>query len=228
MNKFNFQIISKDPGPAFDINAYKKYLSGLLGVAIASGTDVFQLRIKNTATSVFMDLAVFVRKTLAIYKDKGLKIPLFIVNDRPDIAFLSEADGAHIGQDDIPLQIAKKAFPYMVFGVSAKNREQAEHAQAFGADYIGIGPFFHTGSKEDAGKIINRNNFKKMLKNVKIPVIGIGGINYGDIEGLSRLGLNGAAVISAISDSPDPLASAKYFRHNIDSFMSEHVTGNGD
>ncbi len=213
MNRFSFQIITKD----FDITKYKIYLDNLSRIAVKSCADVLQLRNKKLTARDIYYAALYI-KNLLNKAGSGRK-PLFIVNDRPDIAYLTRADGVHIGQDDFPLMMIKKNYPNLIVGCSASNLKEALAAQNEGADYIGIGPVYDTSSKIDAGNTISPENIKTICLSVTIPVIAIGGINIHNIKELSMYGVEGVAVISAISDSINPLETAVTFRRNIDKMM---------
>jgi thiamine-phosphate pyrophosphorylase len=210
MNRFNFQIITKD----FDITEYKIYLGELSRIAVKSHADVLQLRNKKLTARAFYYAALYIKSLLNEFSSD--RKPLLIVNDRPDIAAVAGADGVHIGQDDFPLEMIKKNYPNLITGVSVDNLKQALDAQNNGADYIGVGPVYGTTSKIDAGGTISPENLKTICRNVKIPVIAIGGINTYNIKELSTYGVDGVAVISAISDSANPMETAAAFRRNID------------
>lgn len=213
MNRFSFQIITED----FSMTGYKIYLNNLITTAVESSADVLQLRNKYLTAKDTYIAALHIRNFLNKFATD--KKPLFIVNDRPDIAYMAKADGVHIGQDDFPLPMIKKIYPGLIVGISARTPEQAVSAQNGGANYIGTGPAYATSSKTNAGDIIDSECFKIICRNVKIPVIAIGGINTYNIKELSAYGVNGAAVISAVSDSPNPLETAVAFRKNINKTM---------
>lgn len=213
MNRFNFQIITKD----FNITEYKTYLGELSRIAVKSYADVLQLRNKKlTARDVYY-AALYIKSLLNKFSSD--RKPLFIVNDRSDIAAFAGADGVHIGQDDFPLAMIKKIYPNLIVGVSVDNLKQALDAQNNGADYIGAGPVYGTFSKIDAGNIMSPEILKTICRNVKIPVIAIGGINTYNIKELAAYGVKGAAVISAVAGSVNPLETAVTFRQNIDKMM---------
>ena len=217
MNRFNFQIITKD----FNITEYKTYLGELSRIAVKSYADVLQLRNKKLTARDNYYAALYIKNLLNKFSSD--RKPLFIVNDRPDIAACAGADGVHIGQDDFPLAMIKKNYPNLIVGVSVDNLKQALDAQNNGADYIGAGPVYGTSSKIDAGNIMSPEILKTICRNVKIPVIAIGGINTYNIKELAAYGVKGAAVISAVSDSVNPLETAATFRQNIDKMMGVNI-----
>ena len=137
------------------------------------------------------------------------KAPL-IINDNVQFAMEIDADGVHLGQDDMdPVQARKLLGPDKIIGVTAKTVEQAKRAQAQGADYLGVGAVFHTGTKSDATDL-SRQSLKAICDAVDIPVIAIGGISADNVLELSGNGLCGIAVISAIFAQKDIEAAARY------------------
>jgi len=132
-----------------------------------------------------------------------------IINDHADIALAVDADGVHLGQDDLPLAEARKIMGNMIIGVSTHDPEQAKDAESGGADYIGFGPVFETKTK-DAGTPRGVDNLKLITQNVRIPVVAIGGINIDNIASVMRAGAGAAAVASAIC-SGDAAANAEKF-----------------
>ncbi len=206
-----FHIITRDYDPSSNMAEYKKYLGEIVKISMQSRADVLQLRIKSLPASSVYELAVYVKKMIS-----G---PLFFINDRPDIAYIAGADGVHLGQDDIPLRAAKKAFPGLIYGISAKDLVQAKKAREEGADYIGVGPLYETLSKKDAGTVMTPPTLESICKNIGIPAVGIGGITPSRVKELSRTGLRGVAVISAVSYAKNPLRTAAAFRGEIDKYM---------
>jgi thiamine-phosphate pyrophosphorylase len=121
-----------------------------------------------------------------------------VVNDHPDIALAAEADGVHLGQDDLPLREARKIMGKdAIIGISTHTIEQAIIAQKDGADYIGFGPIFHTTTK-DAGSPQGTDRLREVKKHIDIPVVAIGGINITNIRSVIEAGADAVAVASAI------------------------------
>ena len=214
MKTLNFHIITKD----FDSDEEEKYLKDLVDAAVLSSADVLQLRNKRISAGGLYRSAVFIKKTLESF-EKDKKKPVLIINDRPDIAYAAGADGVHLGQDDLPAAYVKKIFPGLIIGVSAKNIEQAVKAEKDGADYVGIGPAYLTGSKTDAGSLMARETMKEICGAVKIPAIAIGGINEFNIKELAPAGVSGIAVIGAVSNAASPAEAAAKLRKNIDEYL---------
>lgn len=160
--------------------------------AILGGITILQIREKDDSTLDFYNEAIKVKNLTQKYN-----IP-YIVNDRLDIALAVDADGVHLGQGDMPLNIARKILgPDKIIGVSAHNIEEALEAQAGDADYIGVGAIFSTSTKKDAIGVTIAS-LEEIKKSVNIPVIAIGGINYLNAKEVIQTGVDGIAVVSAI------------------------------
>ncbi len=139
------------------------------------------------------------------------------MNDRVDVAAAVGADGVHLGQEDIPLEAARKMLGSMaIIGVSAACVEEAIEAERGGADYLGVGPIFPTPSKDDAGEPIGLDGLKEIRRAVNIPLIAIGGINQDNLEAVMEAGADGAAVISAVAGAEDMVAAARRLAQIID------------
>lgn len=175
--------------------------------AIRGGVTMVQLREKEAASCEFYELALQTR-----HLTKKLGIPL-VVNDRLDIALAVEADGLHIGQSDLPLTVARQlARPNMFIGVSVGCLEEALAAEQGGADYLGVGAIFATGSKADAGEAIGLAALRDISARTKLPLVAIGGINAVNAAQVREAGADGIAVISAILSQPDIEAAATALR----------------
>ncbi|WP_129598092.1 thiamine phosphate synthase [Anaerophilus nitritogenes] len=160
--------------------------------AILGGCTIIQLREKDCSSLEFFETAVRIKKITDNYG-----IPL-IINDRIDIALAVNADGVHIGQSDIPVKIARKLIGNdKILGVSASTFEEAIEAQKNGADYLGIGAMFITGTKEDA-RFTPMEELMRIRKTIALPIVVIGGINKTTIFSFEGIGIDGVAVVSAI------------------------------
>jgi thiamine-phosphate pyrophosphorylase len=169
--------------------------------ALSVGVIFFQYRNKSETRKKIYEtsllLAQAARKAGAV----------FIVNDHVDIASAVDAGGVHLGQDDLPIECARKLLgKQKLIGVSTHSLEQARAAEAAGADYIGFGPVFETSTK-DAGAVCGIEKLSIIKKSVSIPVIAIGGISHSNIRQVLGAGADGAAMISAVL-STDDIASA--------------------
>jgi thiamine-phosphate pyrophosphorylase len=171
--------------------------------AIKGGVTVVQLREKNLSTREFYNLGLRLKTITSYYK-----VPLFI-NDRVDIALAIDADGVHLGQSDMELNIARKILGKdKLIGISTENLSQAKQAELDGADYIGVGAVFYTSTKNDINKPIELEGLKEICSNIKIPKIAIGGININNLKEIFRAGADGAALVSAILDNENILEAS--------------------
>jgi thiamine-phosphate pyrophosphorylase len=170
-----------------------------------------QLREKEASTGEFYRIALEIKALTRRHH-----IPL-VINDRLDIALAVEAEGLHIGRSDLPLPAARRlAGKKMFIGVSASTVEEARRAEAEGADYLGVGAVYPTGSKADAGEAIGLAALAAICGAVKIPVAGIGGVNAGNAAEVMRAGAAGIAVISGILSQPDIREAARNLRMILD------------
>lgn len=165
--------------------------------ALIGGATIVQLREKELDTEKFLAEAKVIKELCKKYQ-----VP-FIVNDNVDIAIAVDADGVHVGQKDMEAGKVRELIGRdKILGVSVQTVEQAVLAEKRGADYLGVGAVFHTGSKADADHV-SYETLKEICKTVSIPVVAIGGINKDNIMELSGSGICGIAVISAIFAQPD-------------------------
>lgn len=171
--------------------------------AIKGGVTFVQLREKELDQEHFLEEAKEIKELCRKYK-----IP-FVINDNVDIALAMDADGVHVGQSDMEAgDVRAKLGPNKIIGVSAQTVEQALLAEARGADYLGVGAVFHTGSKADADDV-SHETLKEICRAVHIPVIAIGGISRENVSELAGSGICGIAVISAIFAAADIEEAAK-------------------
>lgn len=167
--------------------------------AVEACLPAVQLRYKGHDEREHLALARALRQIT-----KGTRT-LFIVNDRPDIALISQADGVHLGQDDLPAaEVRQLIGPIMLLGLSTHNLEQVAAANAAPLDYIGFGPLFATNSKKQPDPVTGPDALKAVLDVSCHPVIAIGGLNLERIRKLQPRPHN-VAVIRAVCDAPDPL-----------------------
>lgn len=180
-----------------------KTLEEAVEQAILGGCTLVQLREKTASSREFYQTALNIKAITDKYK-----VPL-IINDRVDIALAIDADGVHVGQSDLPATIVRKIIGKdKILGVSAGCAEKAIEAQREGADYIGVGALFSTSTKTDA-KSVSKETLMKIIKEVSIPVVGIGGINEQNAAQLKNTGIDGIAVVSAIIAQKDIKLSAE-------------------
>ena len=206
LNNFSLYAITdlKDEDPAI-LSKITKALRG--------GVDVIQLRSKSLS-----DGALFrIGKKIRVLTRKMKK--LFIVNDRVDLMMALDADGVHLGQDDLEIQTARKIIQNrnQIIGRSTHSLAEALKAQQEGADYIGFGPIFETPTKPDY-KPVGLDLIRMVLKRVRIPVVCIGGIDASNVKRVIQAGANRIAVVRAIFSSQNPEKAARELKEMV---MSE-------
>jgi len=178
--------------------------------AINAGVRVIQYREKEKSTRIMFEEA---KKIKSICSRNGV---LFIVNNRIDIALASDADGVHLGNDDMPFKIAKQLLGMdKIIGLTVHNSGEAKYAQTSGADYIGISPVFETTTKSDAGMPGGLNLIREIKSHMTIPFVAIGGINENNIKNVLEAGAKSAAIISAIITKSDIGRECRKFRDII-------------
>ena len=174
--------------------------------SILGGVTMVQLREKDLEKEEFQKEARQIQELC-----KKHQVP-FLINDNVELAVEIEADGVHVGQHDMEAgEVRQKIGPDKILGVSAQTVEQALKAQAVGADYLGVGAVFPTGTKDDADAV-SLDTLKAICQAVDIPVVAIGGIKESNIQALKGSGICGVAVVSAIYAKEDPQAAAAGLR----------------
>ena len=174
--------------------------------AIKGGVTFIQLREKELDNESFVDEALKIKSICSEYN-----IP-FVINDNVHVAMEINADGVHVGQNDMTAKEVRRLIGKdKILGVSVQNVEQAILAQNQGADYLGVGAVFHTDSKSDADHV-SYETLKQICNSVKIPVVAIGGIGVNNVSELKGSGISGIAVISAIFGADDIQLAAKELR----------------
>ncbi|ELZ45421.1 thiamine-phosphate pyrophosphorylase [Halorubrum distributum JCM 9100] len=184
----------------------------VVAAALDGGVDVVQLRDKAASARERYETGLRLRELTA---EAG--VPL-VVNDRIDLAAAVDADGVHLGQSDLPVAVAREQLgEEAVVGVSASTVEQAEAAEAAGADYLGVGAVYGTDSKDVSGDRngIGVERIAAVADAVEIPVIGIGGIDAGNAAPVVAAGATGVAVLSAITAAEDPAAATAAIREAV-------------
>lgn len=166
--------------------------------ALAGGARIIQIRDKTASDRSFYEAALRIRKLTA---DADA---LFLVNDRVDVAAAVGADGVNVGQTDLPVAAVRAVMgPSAIVGVSAASIEHACQAQTDGADYVGFGPVFATGTKPDAAAPTGLDRLAEVCGLVSTPVVAIGGIGLENISAVAAAGASGAAVVSAVVCADD-------------------------
>ncbi|MBN1277011.1 MAG: thiamine phosphate synthase [Deltaproteobacteria bacterium] len=169
----------------------------IVAAQIRGGADVIQLREKEMSRRTRLELGFQLRDLTRKY---GV---LFIVNDDVDLALILDADGVHLGQDDIPLEFARPLLKDKIIGISTHSSDQIKKAVAAGADYIGVGPVFDTATKQNRGSLVGLDLIAVANDISSIPYVAIGGIKKDNIKALVDTGCRRAAVISDILTAPD-------------------------
>ncbi|HAX32901.1 thiamine phosphate synthase [Coprococcus sp. OM06-34AC] len=181
--------------------------------ALDGGATFVQLREKNLDREVFLAEAKEIQK---LCKEYGVP---FVVNDEVSIAKDIDADGVHVGQSDMEAMDVRKILgPDKIIGVSAQTVEQAIIAEKHGADYLGVGAVFTTGSKDDADDV-SHETLKAICEAVSIPVIAIGGITKDNVAELAGSGICGVAVISAIFGQKDIQKATEELKFSVENML---------
>ena len=184
-------------------------LPELLDAVLAGGCRLVQLRDKTLPMAELLPLA---RELQARCRAAGAR---FIVNDRADLALAADADGLHVGQDDLPAPAARRLLrPSMTLGVSTHDEPQARQALADGADYVAVGSMFPTGSKVSF-QLVGPALLRRVRPLIPVPLVAIGGITETNIGEVIRAGADAVAVISAVCAAPDPAAATARFLRAI-------------
>lgn len=192
-----------------------KALEDIVEEAVKGGISMVQIRDKNSSTREFYNQACAIKKILEPYK-----IPL-IINDRLDIALAVDADGLHIGQSDLPFDVARKILgPKKIIGLSVENIEQAKQANQLDIDYIGLSPVFSTQTKNDIAKPLELDGVEGIMSFSKHPAVAIGGINSANTADIIKAGADGIAVVSAIVCAEDPRNAAKELKEIVNKSLS--------
>ena len=184
--------------------------------AIAGGVSVVQLREKNLSARDFVYLA---RDVLEVTRPAG--VPL-LVNDRVDVALATDADGVHVGQDDIPAGLVRRIIGAdKILGVTAHDADELNRAVEDGADYVGTNAIYGTPTKTDTRPPIGAEGLQERYANSTVPVIAIGGVNHANAREVILAGADGVAVVRAIMGAEDTRAAAAELRSIVDQALRE-------
>lgn len=184
-------------------------LGPLLDAVLEGGCRVVQLRDKTLPLNDLYPVARALRRRC---REAGC---LFIVNDRVDLALALEADGVHVGQDDLPARDTRRLLrPGMILGVSTHDESQARLARDDGADYVAVGSMYPTGSKTGFN-LVGPDLLRRVRPEIPVPLVAIGGITLDNVGEVIRAGADAVAVISAVSKAADPAAAARRFLEAI-------------
>ena len=178
---------------------------------VDAGVRLLQFRAKALPAREYLQTATQLAR---ITRSAGLT---FFVNDRPDIAYLAQADGVHVGQEDLSVEQARSIVgPDRWVGVSTHNREQFVQAAATSADYVAIGPIFATTSKANPDPVVGLDLLRDLRPLTKKPIVAIGGIRLEHAAEVIEAGADSVAVISDILKAPNPTQRARQFIHRLD------------
>ena len=198
-------------------NRYQDSLESFLEkveTACRSGVTIIQLREKNLTTNQYYQLAKQVKEITDAYQ-----VPL-IIDDRLDVCLAVDAAGLHIGDDELPVSVARKVLgPEKILGVTAKTVKRALEAETSGADYLGTGAIFPTTTKENA-PITLISTLKTICQTVAIPVVAIGGLTSENIDQLAATGIAGVAVVRDLMQAEDIEAKTQAFLTKLDDIVS--------
>ena len=198
-------------------NRYQDSLESFLEkveTACRSGVTIIQLREKNLTTNQYYQLAKQVKEITDAYQ-----VPL-IIDDRLDVCLAVDAAGLHIGDDELPVSVARQVLgPDKILGVTAKTVKRALEAETSGADYLGTGAIFPTITKENA-PITLISTLKTICQTVAIPVVAIGGLTSENIDQLAETGIAGVAVVRDLMQAEDIEAKAHAFLTKLDDMIS--------
>jgi thiamine-phosphate pyrophosphorylase len=184
-------------------------LPDLLRAAVAGGTDIVQLREKRLGDEELTPVAHAVR---ALCERIGA---LFIVNDRPAVAAEVQADGVHVGQDDMPVdEVRAIVGPEMLIGLSTHAESEIDAVDPALVDYIGVGPVHETPTKEGR-RAVGVDLVRYAVANARVPFFAIGGLNAGNLAEVTGVGATRAVVLRAIADADDPEAAARELREKL-------------
>jgi len=180
-------------------------LTTVIKKSILGGVRIVQLREKSCSTKEFLEIAKEIKELL-----KNTNIP-FIINDRVDIALAVQADGVHLGQSDMPLEIARKLLgDQAIIGISIEEFDQLHSIpSSANIDYIGVSPIFSTPTKTDTKNIWGIEGLKKIRRDTSLPIVAIGGINEGNAKEIISAGADSIAVVSYLCSALDPEENAK-------------------
>lgn len=177
--------------------------------ALAGGATFVQLREKDLDPESFLQEAVELKALCARYH-----VP-FVINDNVELAAAVDADGVHVGQSDMEAgRVRERLGSGKIIGVSCETVEQALAAQACGADYLGVGAMFPTGTKNDA-TAVSFEALRQICQTVEIPVVAIGGISLANLDSLADSGIDGIAVVSALFAQDDIELAARQLRDKL-------------
>jgi thiamine-phosphate pyrophosphorylase len=182
----------------------RRSLTGVIEAAIRGGAGVIQYREKHADTR---QMIISARALCQVCRRLGA---VFLVNDRLDVALAVDADGVHVGQQDMPVALARTMLgPDKLLGVSVQDARALDEAESQGADYLSLSPVFATPTKPDHEEPLGLEAVRALAGRSRLPVVAIGGINSTNVAQVMRAGAQGICVISAVLGAPDPERAAR-------------------
>ncbi len=204
MNPYRLYLVTDDQQDL-------RTLTHVVEHAVKGGVTMVQIREKHGDVRAFIERAQAVKNVLA-----GTGVPL-IVNDRVDVALAVDADGVHLGQTDMPAEIARRLIgPNKILGLSIENHDQLLQADDLPIDYIGLSAIFATPTKTNTQKHWGIEGLIEALNTTRLPVVAIGGINQTNIPQLCATGVHGLALVSAICHADDPCQATRQLLQLMD------------
>ena len=207
MNPYRLYLVTDDQQ---DLQTLKHVVKE----AVAGGVTMVQVREKSGDIRSFIARAQAIK---SILKDTNVAL---IINDRVDVALAVDADGVHLGQSDMPAELARQLIgPNKLLGLSIENEHQLLEANALSLDYIGLSAIFATPTKTDTKKEWGIAGLANALTNTNFPVVAIGGINQTNLDEIIKTGVDGVALVSAICHADDPKVAAATLLKQIQAAM---------
>ncbi|MGC8983525.1 MAG: thiamine phosphate synthase [Desulfurococcaceae archaeon] len=182
--------------------------------ALRGGATSIQLRLKESPAREMVEVGRVVRRLTREYG------ALYFVDDRLDVALVTDADGVQLGPEDIPIRAAREAAPNLIIGASVYSLEEALRAEEEGADFLGAGSVYPTASKPGV-RVIGVEGLRRIVESVKIPVVAIGGISRDNAREVLRTGVAGIAVISAVMGADDVYKATLELRRIVDEVLGQ-------
>lgn len=183
-------------------------------MALRGGAACVQLREKNLATRAFVEEAQRIKALMAPFQ------AILIINDRIDVALAVGADGVHVGQNDMPADIARRLMgPRALIGLSVENWEDVEKALTMNVDYLGVSPIFETPTKTDTKGHWGLEGLRRIRAATCLPLVAIGGLHAANAGDAVRAGADSIAVVSAVCSAPDPLGASQELHRIIESAL---------
>ena len=211
MTDFGFYLVMTNP-----IAGY----ASCAEAAVRAEVPILQLRMKHCPRTEILETARIVRQIT-----QGSKT-LFIVNDDPEIAATVEADGVHLGQEDMPLSLARQRYPDLkYFGLSTHNPQQVREARLQHPDYIGVGPVYPTPTKDIPDPTLGLTTLREMLALAPCPAVAIGGIDASRLKEVIRAGAKNLAVVRAVCQSSTPYATIQQLMRDTQLLWEQAAAG---